>query len=425
VTDLAVPLADPLGPPVIGLLVALGSGLLIGLERERRKGRGDDRRAAGVRSFTVAALCGAAAQSLAQPALVAAGALLVALLSAIAYFRSRSRDPGLTTELALFGTYLVGVQCVVSPPLGAACGAGLAALLAARERLHNFANVLLSEQELHDALLLAALGLVVLPLIPSEPVAWLGGINPRPLAALVLLILLLQAAGHVALRVLGPRGGVAASGFFSGFVSSTATVGALGSRARNEPSRAALLACGAVLSTAATWVQMMLMAGALSVQAAQTLAPMVLVGLATAVVAGGVLWLADRSAPTPGDATGQARRALRLREALAVALLLSVVTVVVSTAQRFFGDAGMLAGAALAGLADAHSPIASISALFAAGAISEHSLLLGVLAAVGTNSAMRIGIAFIVGGRAFGLRVGAALLLQLAAAVAMAVVLTG
>jgi uncharacterized membrane protein (DUF4010 family) len=225
-------------PLAIGLLVALGCGLLIGLERERRKGEGDDRAAAGIRSFSIAALGGAMAQASDQPGLVFAGALLVAALAALAYYKSRSRDPGLTTEVALFATYLVGVLAMLEPTLGAACGASLALLLAARQRLHRFATRVLSAEELHDMLLLAALGLVLLPLVPSMPLAWLGGINPRPLAALVLLILLLQGVGHVALRVAGPRFGLAASGFFSGFVSSTATIASLGSRARHEPSPA-------------------------------------------------------------------------------------------------------------------------------------------------------------------------------------------
>ena len=43
---------------VVGLAVALGAGLLIGIERERRKGLGDDRQAAGLRSFAVVAATG-------------------------------------------------------------------------------------------------------------------------------------------------------------------------------------------------------------------------------------------------------------------------------------------------------------------------------------------------------------------------------
>ncbi|HKX95519.1 MAG TPA: MgtC/SapB family protein, partial [Methylibium sp.] len=224
----------------VGLAVALGAGLLIGIERERRKGRGDDREAAGLRSFAVAAVAGALAQGLPVPGLVPVGAALVAALTAIAYWKSRSRDPGLTTELALFATYLIGVQAMLWPTLAAACGAGLAALLALRERLHRFATQLLSEQELHDGLLLAALALIVLPLLPAGPIAALGGIALRPLGALVLLIMALQAAGQVALRWLGPRAGVLGGGFASGFVSSTATIASLGSRARAEPARGGL-----------------------------------------------------------------------------------------------------------------------------------------------------------------------------------------
>ena len=43
------------------LASALGCGLLMGIERERRKGSGPHRALAGVRSFTLASLSGAAA----------------------------------------------------------------------------------------------------------------------------------------------------------------------------------------------------------------------------------------------------------------------------------------------------------------------------------------------------------------------------
>ena len=136
---------------IVGLAVALGAGLLIGIERERRKGRGDDRQAAGLRSFAVAAVTGGLAQWLQIPGVVVSGAVFVALLGAVSHWKSRSSDPGLTTELALFTTYLIGVQSVLAPAFGGACGVGLAALLAARERLHRFATDLLSEQEIGRA----------------------------------------------------------------------------------------------------------------------------------------------------------------------------------------------------------------------------------------------------------------------------------
>lgn len=394
-----------------GPLVALGVGLLIGLERERRKGEGDDRRAAGIRTFTVTALLGALAQASGSAALVAAGAFGVALLVAAAYWRSRSRDPGLTTELALIATYLVGVQAVLAPALGAACGVSLALVLALRTRLHHFARSVLHEAELRDGLMLAGLALVVLPLVPGAPVAALGGLQPRALLVLLLLILVLQALGHVALRAAGERAGLAASGFFGGFVSSTATIAALGSRVRDEPAARGALAGAAILSTAATWLQVLAMAAAVAPSAARTLAPVALGGLAVAATLGGLrLATAARGiAPAAAPPAGAARGPLRLREAVLVALLLSVVSLVVAGARELAGNAGLFAGSAIAGLADAQSPVGALSTLFAGGTLAAADLVLGVLLAVSSNGVTRIVTAVVAGGPAYGAQVGTAI----------------
>lgn len=394
--------------------MALGCGLLIGLERERRKGQGADRAAAGVRSFSIAALLGALAQGIALPGLVLAGALVVGGMAALSYARSRSRDPGLTTELALFATYLVGVLAMRTPLLGAACGTLLAVLLAARTQLHRFATHWLREQELHDGLMLAAIALVILPLVPDEPLPGLAGMRVRPLATLVLLILLLQAAGHVALRLFGARLGLAASGFFGGFVSSTATVAAFGGRARSGQVAGPLAAAAGALSGCATWVQVLVMAAALSRPGLALLWWPALAGFA-ATFAVAALW-ALRGARDGQPALLAERSALRLREALLVALLLGAVAVLVSQAQRLFGDAGALAGAALAALADAHAPIASLLSLFGAQRLDAATLLLGVVVAIGANTVTRLVTAFVSGGFAFALRVGSALLAGLTAA---------
>jgi len=81
------------------LASALGCGLLMGIERERRKGDGPFRSLAGVRSFALAALSGAAAALIGSPALVAVVGVFIAALAVTAYARDRSGDPGVTTEI--------------------------------------------------------------------------------------------------------------------------------------------------------------------------------------------------------------------------------------------------------------------------------------------------------------------------------------
>lgn len=237
---------------LLGLAAALGAGLLIGIERERRKGTGPQRALAGARTFTLAALAGAMAQAMGEWWLVAIGALMVLSLAAISYWRSTSDDPGITTELALFVTYLLGVMAVEHPALSAGTAVIVALLLASRRSLHEFSIEALTEVELRDGLLFAGAALVVLPLLPDHPLENIGGINLRKLWGLVVLFMALQAAGYIALRVFGTRLGLALSGFAAGFVSSTATITALGTRARQEPKL--LLACvsGALFSTLTT-----------------------------------------------------------------------------------------------------------------------------------------------------------------------------
>lgn len=423
---------------VAGLVTALGAGLLIGVDRERRKGRGPARAAAGLRSFTLAALAGALAALIDVPGLEVVCAVAVAALAALAYRHSLrgpaaregagnpgspSIDPGVTTELALVVTYLIGVLSARLPALGAGAAVVVAVLLAGRERLHHFATELLTAQEWHDALLLAAVVMVLLPLAPAEPLAWLGGASPRRLAMLLVLILALQAAGHAARRAFGARSGLALAGACSGFVSSTATIAAMGARARAEPELARACLAGALMSTAATWVQALLIVLALAPAALAGIAAPAAAGLAVAVASGAWAW---RGAPVAaGDGSGAAPPApLRLREAALVALLLATVSAALAWAHRLLGEPAALAGAALAALADAHAPIAALAALQAGGRIETPVLLVGLLVAIGSNSVTRTVTAFVAGGRGFAAPVAASLVVAAAAAAAVGILLS-
>jgi uncharacterized membrane protein (DUF4010 family) len=400
-----------------GLGVALGCGLLIGIERERRKGSGPRRAIAGVRTFTLASLAGAMAEALGQPLLVGAGGLLILLLAAIAYLHERrtpdrSDDPGVTTELALFVTFLLGVTAIERPGLAAGAAVVVAALLSARTRLHRFATDLLSAQELRDALLLAGAALVVLPIVPSRPIAWLAGVDPRRLWGLVVLLMLLQAAGYVAARVLGPRLGLALSGLASGFVSSTATIAAMGARARAEPGSLPACVSGALFSNVATLVQLGFVAAAVYPPALAVVGPSLGVG-AVAAGASALLSLRTRSRSVP--AAQPSGRAFSSRDAMVFAALLSAITATVSFATNRYGRAAADIGAALAGFVDVHAAAASIFSLAAGGKLSSTDVLPPLLIGFTTNTVSKLVAAWGTGGRRYVQHVAAGLLVLAAA----------
>lgn len=407
----------------VGVVVALGAGMLIGLERERRKGEGPKRESAGLRTFMVAALLGVCAQ-IVSVALAAVALVGVIVLAALSYLRSRSDDPGLTTELALVTTALIGMLAVPQPELAAAAAVLLASLLAARERLHHFATHWLSEDELHDGLLLAALALVLMPLLPAQPIGWLGHLSPQRVLMLVVVILAMQAAGHVAQRLLGARAGLALSGLLGGFVSSTATISAMGSMVRTGQAPLRLAWCAAVLSMAATWVQMLLMASVVAPAAMLTIAPLVAVGVSVPLLLGAALWRGalvsgpasvgaqGASAGVPSSDAPASGGVLKLREALLVAGLLLGGAVLLGWAQHR-GVSGLLLGTAVAALADAHAPMVSLLSMHGAGALPVSHLMLGLMVALSVNGVTRSAAGWLAGGRAFGLRVAGALSLDI------------
>lgn len=398
---------------VLGFAAALGGGLLIGVERERRKGAGPRRAPAGVRSFALAALAGAGATALEQPLLIAAGAVAISALAVVAYWRDRTGDPGVTTELALLVTYLLGGLAIEHPIVSAGGSVVVTMLLAGRRALHEFSVDTLSETELRDGLVFAAAALILLPLLPNEPVAWAAEANPRRLWGLVVLFMALQAAGYVALRAAGARLGLALSGLASGFVSSTGTVAALGARARQAPTLRSSCVAGALFSTVGTMVLLGVVVLTVCPAALPRLVPSLAAALLASVAAAGFSFWRQRHkaapAPTPG-------RAFNLWYAVGFAAALTGVTAAVSLASTHLGDAAAATAAAVAGAFDVHAAAASSLSLAASGKLAITAVRTPILIALSTNTASKLVAAFVAGGRVYGSEVGIGLVITVAMA---------
>lgn len=396
------------------LAAALGIGMLVGLERERRKDLGPRRISAGIRTFSVTALLGAVALLLGGPALLLAAVLAVGALTAVAYWQSEVRDMGLTTGVALLLTLLLGGLATHDALLASALGVVLTVLLARRASLHRFVRQVITERELNDALVLAAATLVVLPLLPDRYLGPYQALNPRTTWMVVILMMAVGAAGHVAQRLLGARAGLMATGFAAGFVSSTATIAAMGERAQRVPASFLPAVAGAVASSVATVVLLVLVLAATSPPALVAMA-WPLAGAAAAVLAYAALFalrLAHAPAPLPVDEG----HAFSLTKTLGLALLVSVVTVASSAMQAAFGDTGLWVGAAITGLADAHASAVSVAARVAAGQLSAEQAVLSILAGLSANTAVKCVAAATLGGWRFALSVIPGLVLMVAVA---------
>ena len=393
------------------LLVALGAGLLVGVERERRNTDDKTPAAAGVRTFAVTALLGALVALGNSWILLVAGALGVTLFTALSYTKSHDADPGLTTEFALLATFVIGVLAASQPILAAAAGVILVVLLVSRGALHAFAKSELSDQELRDAVLLAAAAILVLPILPDEPIDPWHVVNPRLVWKLTVLIMLVDAVGYVAQRLVGTRAGLPISGLLGGFVSSTAVVATMGKRAQGDPKVLPAAVAGAALSNVATVVQLaMVLAVSDAVLLGQLRWVLVIMGVAMAAY-GALMILAAKDKAAPPPPTG---RAFRLRTALLFAGAFVLVMLLVAWLQRSFGPTWALAGVVIGGFADAHSTAASVGSLAAQEQMPRELAAIAIGLVVTTNTLSKLGFAR-AGGAAYFWRLAPGLVLLIAA----------
>ena len=398
----------------IRLLSALAIGLLIGAERERRKGEGPFRAAAGIRTFAIVSLIGAVTVVMGNEWLLAVAVLAVAALGTAAYLRSSHDDPGLTTETTLILTVLLGGLSVRYPSIAAGMAVAVVVLLALREKIHGLVSRALTENELKDALVFAAMIFVVLPLVPNRFIGPFHAINPRTIWVIVILIMTVSAAGYVAVRLMGPRFGLPVAGFASGFVSSTATIAAMGARSEREPPLARSAVAGAVLSTLATIVELAVVLGATNRASLSVLAVPLIAAGTTALLYGILFTVKTLRSEVP--LTAQKGRAFSLKAALAFAATIAFMLLLSAALNARMGERGVIVAASAGGFADTHSPAVSVASLVSAGALAPTDTVFPILAALTTNTFSKIILAFSSGGRRFGIQVTPGLVLVIASA---------
>lgn len=401
--------------PLQGFGSAIGLGLLIGVVRERAH-PDPMHGVAGVRTHLLAALAGALGAWLGTAVLVTV-LLLLGALAVASYMKTGDTDPGLTGEVALPLTALLAALAQQHPGLAAGLAVVVAAALVAKRPLHALVRDKLSEQELQDGLLLAGAALVVLPLLPTTAVDPWGVLVPARLWRMVVLILAVGMAGHIALRLVGAHWGLPLAGFIAGFASSTAAVAGFGQRAREESGHVVAAAAGALCANLGSLCLYAGVIGAASPALLKVLVlPLAAGGLALLLLAG-IALLRDRELATLPASDGS--RSFHLSQALLLAGLMAVLLLVSAFLQRQFGSGGVLAAAAAVALVEVQAAAASLAQLAIDGQLGVVAAAWGLVLLLAVAGIAKSVLAFVSGGPAYGWRVAAGLAALPAAAAAV------
>lgn len=396
---------------ISALLTALGIGLLIGVVREHREPEGPIM--AGVRTHALVAILAAVAIGFGLWVLLAV-LLLVGSLATASYLRTAVDDPGLTSEIAMLVTAMLAALARSEPTIAVALAVVVALLVYAKRPIEHLARRLISPREVSDALLLAAAALVVLPFLPDQPVDPWGVLVPSTLWRLVVLVMAVGMLGHVAVRVVGGRRGLLLAGFFAGFASSTAAVAGFGQRARSQPEQRPIAVAAALLANLASLLLFVAVIFAGSPALLQRLAWPLAAAAAVLLGAGLLAWRRDRGGMDSVEPA--ASSAFRLSHALLFAAVIAVVLLASTLLQRVLGDAGAIAAAMAAALAELHAGAASIAQLDAVGALAPDNARWGAIGLLAASAVGKSVVAFTSGDRRYALGVAAGLVAMVAAA---------
>jgi uncharacterized membrane protein (DUF4010 family) len=388
--------------------VALGVGLIIGLERGwRRREARPGSRAAGLRTFGLFGLLGGLASLIQQVGV--AGVLPAAWLSvsviAVAGYMVESRhtsDVSLTTAVAAVTAFALGAAAGLGhPALAAGAAVIVALLLAFKERLHGWVAGL-SAPELASGLQLLLISVVLLPLLPDRAIGPGGLINPRVIGWAMALIAALSFAAYVAVRVLGPKRGLLLTALLGGLVSSTAVTATLSRCTAREPNAGSTALAGIILACSMAFVRMLILLAVIAPAVARALMLPLGAAGATGLALGAIaMWWARGAAVPPIEL----RNPLDLPLALKFGLFTAVVMALSRWLATHFGQSGLLAGAAAAGLADVDAITVSLGQLVVDRIAGSHEAAVGVAVAAGANLLTKATLSITIGTRWLGVRV--------------------
>jgi uncharacterized membrane protein (DUF4010 family) len=397
--------------------MALGIGLLIGLERGWRTREAESgSRTAGIRTFAITGLLGGVLGALAQAvgSASATGGLLLgfgfaAYAAAMTVFcRDENRQTesfSATTAVASMLTFALGSYAVVGElRIAAAAGVATAGLLAMREDLHGWVERM-SWPELRSGLVLLAMTFIVLPIVPDDPVGPFGGVNPRQVWIIAIVLAGVSFVGYAAVKYFGASHGVLLAAAAGGLVSSTAVTATNARRAAAGEGSPRLLAAGVALATAISFARVVAIVAALNPSLLVLTAPPL---AAAGIVAAGLafVWAYWRTGDDADDHTIKFRNPFGFWSVVGFAVLLGAVIVIGRIFGERLGTTGAVVGAAALGVADVDAVTVSMARL-APQPLSVPSASYAILAAVVSNTVTKLAIGAAVGRGWFATNVAA------------------
>lgn len=389
-----------LSPTVLGLVVSAGIGLIIGLEREFNTHQ-DATHLGGIRTFVLVAILGNTSGWLAMsstPLLWVLAGGFCALVAMAYYLQAAQGKMGLTTEIALLLTFLLGLANAYDLRRESlAVVVLMTTVLSLKQKLHGFIRQI-TEEELFAFLKFIVLALLVLPMLPDTSFGPEDMLNVRDMGWIVILVLSISFSGYLLLKFGSPKRGILFTAFIGGLFSSTLVAWIFSAKSRERQDLSAMYGAGIVLASTIMFLRVLVLTSVFAPQLSlRLLIPLLLMALVSLLPT----WQAVRApadqVPTPELSPGNP---LDIRNALFFVVLYIGISFFMFGSRYWLGPTLTYVSGAIAGIADIDAITISTSkwTLTPGGQVNEAAII--VLLAVMSNSIFKISVSVLNGARA-------------------------
>ncbi|MBD3790793.1 MAG: MgtC/SapB family protein [Campylobacterales bacterium] len=394
------------------LVIAIILGFAIGMQRTmahlyKQEGR-PKTLFAGSRTFALISLLGFLSGQLATlaPYIVTTIAVALVILIGLSYLAKTFlfQKMGMTTQITALITYLLGLMVFFDlREYAVFIGVIMIVLLESKPKLQKIEQHI-SPDDLNATVLLLAMTFLILPVLPNEMTGPYSLFNPYKTWLMAVIIAAVSFIGYVAIKALGNKRGILFTGIFGGLISSTAISISLSRIYLTQKMFLQNFVAGIAIASTFMFLRVLFEAYVINQKVALMLVIPYLMATFSGLIYVYLIYQRTQPLKVEVEPIEIAKNPLQLSEAIKFGLLFGVIYGV-TTLVHHYGDIGVYAVSFISGLGDVDATALSLSQLEIDQKISLTASVHGIVIASVTNSLVKLGIVYWLGGKTIGMRI--------------------
>ncbi|MDP1785525.1 MAG: MgtC/SapB family protein [Sulfuricurvum sp.] len=380
-------------------VLSLVLGFLLGLQREMHTIYSHKTQDfGGARTFSIIALFGFLSSWLTTffPYffLVASGVMGLLLIAAYIVNSIPVSEKGSTTEVAALVTFVIGAMLNFSLPIFPVFITIMVLfVLNLKDKIQEYQQTI-AKQDLAAAILFLVMTFVILPILPDRAIDPMGLVNLHRIWIMVVLVAGISFFGYISIRLLGSTQGIGVAGLFGGLVSSTAVAMNMARRVHENLALTKNLAIGISLASSMMLIRAGVEIWIINPSLVHPFILPIVIGSLCGYGYIGMLYLTSKRENIPQNI--EFKNPFDLKEALIMGVLFGATLALIALANRYMGETGVYAVAAVSGIADVDAIILSLSSLAKNGlphTTAHYAILIAILA----NTFVKMALVFFLG----------------------------